>query len=68
MCESNLTGFIESISKLIVHFPEYACKSFLVELLRDKNSILVKHVEWLAEIMKMLDQHYWCNLLRYLNK
>lgn len=67
MCESNLTGFIESVSKLIIHFPEYACKTFLIELLKDKESILVKHIDWLVEIMKYLDQQHWCTLLRYLS-
>ncbi|VVC38416.1 Hypothetical protein CINCED_3A024146 [Cinara cedri] len=63
ICESNLTGFIESLSKLIIHFPEYACKCFIVKLLNDKDSILVKHIDWLVEIMKSLDQQNWCNLL-----
>lgn len=64
MCESNMTGFIDSLTKLIVHFSEYACKYFLIELLKDKESILVKHMDWLAEIMKSLDQQHWCTLLR----
>lgn len=66
--ESNLTGFVDSLSKLIVHFPEYACKSFLVKLLIDRESILVKHLNWLVDIMKSLDQQHWCILLNeYIN-
>ncbi|KAL4148475.1 hypothetical protein QTP88_002708 [Uroleucon formosanum] len=67
--ESNLTGFVKSLSKLIVHFSEYACKSFLVKLLIDKESILVKHLNWLVDIMQSLDQQHWCILLNeYLNQ
>lgn len=62
--ESNLTGFVKSLSKLIVHFSEYACKSFLVKLLIDKESILVKHLNWLVDIMQSLDQQHWCILLK----
>lgn len=66
--ESNLTGFVDSLSKLIVHFPEYACKSFLVKLLIDRESILVKHLNWLVDIMQSLDQQHWCILLNeYIN-
>ncbi|XP_025207678.1 uncharacterized protein LOC112603366 [Melanaphis sacchari] len=66
--ESNLTGFVESLSKLIVHFPEYACKFFLVKLLKDRESILVKHLNWLVKIMQSLDQQHWCILLNeYIN-
>ncbi|XP_050436397.1 uncharacterized protein LOC126843110 isoform X3 [Adelges cooleyi] len=62
-CKTNLTGFIDSLSKLIVHFPEFACKSFLVGLLKDKDSVMVTHLHWLVEVMKSLDQNYWCTLL-----
>ncbi|XP_050533640.1 uncharacterized protein LOC126901288 [Daktulosphaira vitifoliae] len=62
-CETNLTGFVQSLSKLIVYFPEYACKSFLVELLMNKYSLLVKYLDWLTEIMKPLDKKYWRILL-----
>ncbi|XP_026810561.1 uncharacterized protein LOC113552081 [Rhopalosiphum maidis] len=66
--ESNLTGFVESLSKLIVHFSEYACKFFLVKLLIDRESILVKHLNWLVNIMQSLDQQHWCILLNeYIN-
>lgn len=61
--ESNLTGFVDSLSKLIIHFPEYACKFLLVKLLVDRESILVKHLNWLVIIMQFLDQQHWCSLL-----
>lgn len=64
MCGTQLTGFIDSVSKLIVRFPEHACKSFLVDLLKDGESVLAKHLDWLAEIMKSLDRRHWCTLLR----
>lgn len=62
--ESNLTGFVDSLSKLIIHFPEYACKFLLIKLLIDRESILVKHLNWLVIIMQFLDQQHWCSLLK----